>query len=170
MKLKTALAHLALFAALAAPLPALGQSDNWRTTPWPSQTPGGNHICFVAYEGTSRLFSVTAVSNGNYQMSIVDPIFEGLADGERVSLTFPSGWSVSGGITVVPGGVLLGLDEAHFLRILDELLTPGTLTVSTTGGTFSIPVPKQIEGRITNLRGPGPVAAGSSCLDQLSQL
>lgn len=170
MNIRTALAHIALLAVLAVSFPAYGQSDNWRTTPWPSQTPGGNHICFVAYEGTPRLLSVTAVSNGSYQMSIVDPIFEGLADGDRVSLTFPSGWSVSGGVTVVSGGALLGLDEAYFQRILDELLIAGTLAVSTAGSAFSIPVPEQLEGRINNLRGSGPVAAGSSCLEQLRQL
>lgn len=170
MTLGTKLSALAILAGLAAPLPVLGQSDNWRTTPWPSQTPAGNHICFVAYEGTPRIFSVVAVNNGDYQMSIVDPIFDGLADGERVLLTFPSGWSVSGGATVVPGSVLLGLDEAYFHRIIDELLIPGTLAVSTAGGAFSIPVPEQMEGRIRNLRGPGPVAAGSSCLEQFKQL
>lgn len=170
MKIRTASAHLALLAALAAPLPALAQSEDWRTTPWPSQTPGGNHICFVVYEGASHMLSVVAMNGGHYQMSIVDAIFEGVSDGYPVFLTFPSGWSISGGATPVPGGVLLGLDEAYFHRILDELLTPGTLAVSSAAGAFSIPVPGQIEGRIQTLRGAGPVAGGNSCLDQLRQL
>ena len=70
---------------------------------------------------------------------------------------------------MAPQSAMLGLDEAYFHHILDELEMPGTLTVSTGNAEFAIPVPDQLDGRIRNLRGPGEVAAGSPCIEQLPQ-
>lgn len=167
MKFNSATAGLVLTAALAASTPVLAQ-DYWQATPWPSESASGLQFCFLAYDNAPRSLSITATSRGAYFLSVGDPILAGLADGAELSIVFPSGWRASGGArAVAPQSATLGLDGAHFSHILDELQMPGMLTVSTGSAEFSIAVPDQLDGRIRNLRGPGPVAAGNPCLDQL---
>lgn len=154
--------------ALALPMsPAL--ADDWRSTPWPSTSTGGNQFCFISYQVASRLFSVTAMTNGAL-LAITDPVFGDVENGSEVEVLFPSGWRISAGADVPePGHLLIAMDTSVFHRVLNELERPGTLAVSVGGSTIAVTVPDQFDGRIRNLRGPLPEGSPieKSCLEQL---
>ena len=102
---------------------------------------------------------------------VIDPATGTSDEGGEVAFVFPSGWRVSVPFQLfAPGQFAVGLDEASFHRVLDELGTPGALEISAGGGRITIAVPDQLDGRIRNLRGPLPEGSPMTepCLAQLA--
>lgn len=166
--LKAGLFGLAL--AFAAS-PAL--ADGWSSTPWPSTGGDGTLHCYLGYADEPRVVMVLTSNAyvGDFRLLIGDPAFERASHGGEVTFVFPSGWRVSTPFQLVaPGRFVVGVDEASFHLVLDELETPGTLSITAGGGSITVTVSDHLGGRIRNLRGPLPEGSPMQkpCLDQLA--
>jgi len=162
-----------LFGLALTLAPAFALANGWSATPWPSASADGTRYCYLGYaeEPASLLVIASNAYAGDFRISINAPAFGNAAEGGEVAFVFPSGWRVSVPFQLfAPGQFAVGLDEASFHRVLDELGTPGALEISAGGGRITIAVPDQLDGRIRNLRGPLPEGSPMTepCLAQLA--
>jgi len=153
----------------ASPALAIG----WETSPWPVERSDGSHYCYLAYAEEPRAILIIAsgAAADDFRLSIADPAFAGTINDGEVSFVFPSGWQVSTPFVIVaPGHFAVGIDEVSFHRVLDELETPGTWSISTGGSSIEVPVSDDLDYAITRFRGPvgSDYVLGESCVEQLS--
>jgi hypothetical protein len=146
-------------------------AGSWTSTPWPSVTPGGRELCFLAYNDAGTSLSVAKQVPGTPFIGIVDPSLASTAEGTVLRLVFPSGWSVSGPGKKTKNGLLLNMDDRYFERILSELENVGVLKAIAGPSVVNIPVTSDVKGRIGNLRGPLPPGAPMKqpCIRQFRQ-